>query len=709
MAGASISLDAFSKTAIEGSDLSSRAGAGLWHKAEDILNRVDFLPAVSVSVAAALAGSLLWQRFRSPRRLTRPDSPPVSSPANSVAPVLPIKSDSVRICNESERGPVTAGSTTASALNSDISVSERAISPPRIRITPMADGDSPSLPRPVPARRGRLSPRSFENQTCDQTVEDSQHNRGRKQKEMLCSRCRQRCVVGRGGTGSRGDNGIDGRSRNHSVVPCPSRTRRNSMSVRGDPDDDERLQHAKRIEQAFAALEKLRDDGVEGVDFLLEVFQENAATACAALTAQVLNQLTLDDTDTLSWIETNYAPHLSRIIDYSEHKLKKPPVQQPNARRKTIFPTGVSLPSKRQQELLENAENWSFNIFEFWEATKGKMFFVLLSHILRYHHVFDYFDFNQKKLEKFCDTLQSSYCGSKLGNRYHNAIHAADVLQTAHFLASACGLGRYLTRLDLAALFVAALVHDYRHPGLNNAFLIKTRDELAVRYNDHSVLENYHVASAFQLLHGKEFNFLESLTDTQALEFREAVIRMVLATDMARHFDAVAVIRVKQITSLAPLPEDTIDHVAVQAFASEPVASDTFLSTHKREDRLFLLETALHWADLSNPAKPQSLSGEWANRVTEEFYAQGDRERKHNFPVSTFFDREKPLKEKCQVSFIEFIVLPYFNEVVRILPKTSQCVDTLKCNLAVWKKREFQTRPDSPSLEDAAAGKTSKP
>jgi hypothetical protein len=40
--------------------------------------------------------------------------------------------------------------------------------------------------------------------------------------------------------------------------------------------------------------------------------------------------------------------------------------------------------------------------------------------------------------------------------------------------------------------------------GVNNDFLVKTLDPLALLYNDRSPMENHHVASAFQLLLGDE-------------------------------------------------------------------------------------------------------------------------------------------------------------------------------------------------------------
>lgn len=40
------------------------------------------------------------------------------------------------------------------------------------------------------------------------------------------------------------------------------------------------------------------------------------------------------------------------------------------------------------------------------------------------------------------------------------------------------------------ALYTAAAMHDYDHPGRTNAFLVNIEDERAILYNDRSVLES---------------------------------------------------------------------------------------------------------------------------------------------------------------------------------------------------------------------------
>lgn len=48
--------------------------------------------------------------------------------------------------------------------------------------------------------------------------------------------------------------------------------------------------------------------------------------------------------------------------------------------------------------------------------------------------------------------------------------------------------------MEVAALLLGALIHDFKHPGRSNAFLAKTGHSLALTYNDVSVLENFHLS-----------------------------------------------------------------------------------------------------------------------------------------------------------------------------------------------------------------------
>jgi hypothetical protein len=40
-----------------------------------------------------------------------------------------------------------------------------------------------------------------------------------------------------------------------------------------------------------------------------------------------------------------------------------------------------------------------------------------------------------------------------------------------------------LNDLDVAALFIACIIHDFKHPGVTNVFLVNKGDKIAIKYN----------------------------------------------------------------------------------------------------------------------------------------------------------------------------------------------------------------------------------
>ena len=57
----------------------------------------------------------------------------------------------------------------------------------------------------------------------------------------------------------------------------------------------------------------------------------------------------------------------------------------------------------------------------------------------------------------------------------------------------------------------------------------------------------------------------------------------------------------------------------------------------------------VHCADLSNPTKPLDLYRKWCDRIMEEFFQQGDKERDAGLDISPMCDRYNATIEKSQV------------------------------------------------------------
>ena len=120
--------------------------------------------------------------------------------------------------------------------------------------------------------------------------------------------------------------------------------------------------------------------------------------------------------------------------------------------------------------------------------------------------------------EKYFAHVETVY---RIQNPYHNSTHAADVTQTAGVILQAvksymADAGRPLDKLEIFSVIFAAAVHDLGHPGVNNDFLIRTRERMALMYKGKSVNENMHVDLAFQIaLDNPEINIFSNFSDEQ--------------------------------------------------------------------------------------------------------------------------------------------------------------------------------------------------
>ena len=63
----------------------------------------------------------------------------------------------------------------------------------------------------------------------------------------------------------------------------------------------------------------------------------------------------------------------------------------------------------------------------------------------------------------------------------------------------------------------------------------------------------------------------------------------------------------------------------------------------------------MHCSDLSNPTKPLDIYRQWVDRIMDEFFRQGDREREIGMEVSPMCDRYNATIEKSQVTILSIL------------------------------------------------------
>ena len=80
--------------------------------------------------------------------------------------------------------------------------------------------------------------------------------------------------------------------------------------------------------------------------------------------------------------------------------------------------------------ILDKIDYWNFPIFELDELTKGHALYFVALAIFHRRHFFTYFDIDPDAFRRFLLVIEANY----QPNPYHNATHAADVLQTNHYM-----------------------------------------------------------------------------------------------------------------------------------------------------------------------------------------------------------------------------------------------------------------------------------
>jgi hypothetical protein len=304
---------------------------------------------------------------------------------------------------------------------------------------------------------------------------------------------------------------------------------------------------------------------------------------------------------------------------------------------------------------------WAFDVWKLAQLDKNDGPLVLIAlQIFKDHDLCETFNIPEAKLVRWLRRTEEGYNAVP----YHNSVHAADVLQTFnHFLMNG-GMLQWMSPLELFASLFSCIVHDFKHPGVNNNFLALTEDMLALRYNDKSILENHHVAEAFLLVRDESINVLEGLQGPQRAEFRSLCISLVLATDMAHHFNFVGFMK--------------------QRLEAGGVGIDL----NSAEDRCLAMKLVLKSADVSNPAKPLAVVKTWTLRVMEEFFNQGDLEKEKGLAVSPLCDRETVSVPASQTGFIKFVVIPLFEVLAIMMPYAGACIPFLNSSVEYWESHD---------------------
>lgn len=325
----------------------------------------------------------------------------------------------------------------------------------------------------------------------------------------------------------------------------------------------------------------------------------------------------------------------------------------------------VSLPTEEdltKVAAMMERDGWSVDTFAVAEITGNRPISFITYIVFEQHNLFEQCTIDKNLLANFLYFLDIGYHR----NPYHNNCHAADVVSSVDYLISVLDNGfiqDLLTYQEIFAAIIAAAIHDFRHPGKTNNFMVKSGSDLTIEYSDSSVLERMHLAEAFFMAKDPMVNIFSGMGAAQVSDVRKAIIEMVLSTDLSVHLQLVG----------------SLKTVLISQESSEVIHSP-----------MMVMKIVIKCADLGHSSKATKLHARWSDLIIEEFFLQGDDEQMLGMDISPFMNRNNENSAKNQVGFFEFIILPFFEVVAEVIFRAEfkQILDQAHKNYKQWKKAE---------------------
>ena len=198
------------------------------------------------------------------------------------------------------------------------------------------------------------------------------------------------------------------------------------------------------------------------------------------------NEMNLDSTvdkTTANWLSQSYYNGFSRGISAKASKFN----MDEEKLRQEELDKNVQIVSR------EKLDSWDFNVLDYSNEDLCEV----VSYMFNILNLLDEFKVPLGLFKNFLKELSHVYIAE---NSYHNFKHGVDVCHTSYRLLMGPNLNDVFTELELFSVLVGAIAHDVGHPGLNNAYLVNSKNELALKHNDKSPLENMHCVKLYEIL-----------------------------------------------------------------------------------------------------------------------------------------------------------------------------------------------------------------
>ena len=205
-------------------------------------------------------------------------------------------------------------------------------------------------------------------------------------------------------------------------------------------------------------------------------------------------------------------------------------------------------------------------------------------------------------------------------------------------------------------------------------YQVEVGSEASLTYNGKSTIENFSISSALDI--ARHMGLFADMPTISAKQICKDIVDIVLATDMAMHFDFISIFK-STVSSTEGLGSCNA--------GTEATSSGLLHDIHmeQRETRMAVLKLAMKIADLGHCYLPWAEHIEWVERLQEEFFTQGDMEKAEGFVISPMMDRSEPGvgNHGNSIGFYKVFVVPMLEAWTKIYPTCLPLLEQARSNL----------------------------
>ncbi|CAF1029576.1 unnamed protein product [Rotaria magnacalcarata] len=208
--------------------------------------------------------------------------------------------------------------------------------------------------------------------------------------------------------------------------------------------------------------------------------------------------------------------------------------------------------------------------------------------------------------------------------------------------------------------------------------MIKSSSTLASIYTT-STMERHHFNQTVTILQTESLNIFKHFSPKEYRQMLDEIRHCILATDLVLFFENRP--KLERIVESSQFDWNNKDHIR------------------------YLQSLSMTAVDLCAMYKPWPIQENIVNTIMDEFWEQGDDEKRRGIHPQSLMDRSLAHElPKNQVNFISFICLPCYSLIVRVLPETMPMLAGARSNLQRWQ----ELADGHPSSENSTNISTSK-